>query len=77
MTVGVMGFASGLPLALSGSTLQAWLATRGVEIHQIGWLSLTGIPYTWKFLWAPWLDTHDPPSGKRRVDVLNDYLEFR
>jgi hypothetical protein len=40
-------------------------------------LSLTGIPYTWKFLWAPWLDTHDPPSGKRRVDVLNDYLEFR
>lgn len=69
--MGVMGFASGLPLALSGSTLQAWLVTRGVDIHQIGWLSLTGIPYTWKFLWAPWVDTHNPPWGQGRLGWLS------
>ena len=63
----LLGFASGLPLALSGATLQAWLTTEGASLKSIGWFSLAGIPYTWKFLWAPVLDRYTPPwLGRRR-----------
>jgi PAT family beta-lactamase induction signal transducer AmpG len=54
--IGLLGFASGLPLALSGSTLQAWLTVAGVDLAAIGALSLVGLPYLFKFLWAPVLD---------------------
>ena len=51
-----LGFSSGLPLALSGGTLQAWLTVEGVDIKTIGLFSLVGIPYTLKFLWSPLMD---------------------
>lgn len=54
--MGVLGFASGLPLALSRGTLQAWLTDEGVDLAAIGALSLVGLPYLFKFLWAPALD---------------------
>lgn len=54
--MGVLGFASGLPLALSRGTLQAWLTVAGVDLAAIGALSLVGLPYLLKFLWAPALD---------------------
>ena len=67
----VLGFASGLPLALTGPALQAWLATDGVDIAQIGFLSLIGLPYTFKFLWAPLMDRVDLPLfGRRRGWVV-------
>lgn len=56
LAIGLLGFASGLPLALSGSTLQAWLTVAGVDLAAIGALSLVGLPYLFKFLWAPALD---------------------
>jgi PAT family beta-lactamase induction signal transducer AmpG len=56
VVIGLLGFASGLPLALSGSTLQAWLTVAGVDLAAIGALSLVGLPYLLKFLWAPALD---------------------
>jgi len=63
----IMAFSSGLPLALTGSTLQAWYTNAGVDILTIGTLSLVGIPYTFKFLWAPLLDRFIPPFlGRRR-----------
>src|SRR5438552_3016015 len=49
----VLGFTSGLPLALSGQAMQAWLSVEGLDIATIGFLSLVGLPYTFKFLWAP------------------------
>lgn len=52
----VYGFASGLPFVLTASTLQAWLSQEHINIRAIGALSLLGIPYTIKFLWAPLLD---------------------
>src|SRR3989337_722746 len=52
----VLGFASGLPLALTAGTLQAWLAVEGVDIVTIGWFALVGQPYTYKFPWAPLTD---------------------
>ncbi len=60
------GFSSGLPLALTGSTLQAWFTETGVSIVTIGALSLIGIPYVWKFLWAPLLDRFAPFTKDRR-----------
>jgi PAT family beta-lactamase induction signal transducer AmpG len=62
-----LGFSSGLPLALSGTTLQAWFATENVSIFTIGLLTLVGQPYAYKFLWAPFLDRFIPPFlGRRR-----------
>jgi PAT family beta-lactamase induction signal transducer AmpG len=62
-----LGFASGLPFALSQGTLQGWLAETGLNIKTIGWFTLVGVPYNLKFLWAPLLDRFVPPFlGRRR-----------
>ncbi len=68
LVVVVLGFASGLPLALTGQALQAWLSVEGVDIATIGFLSLVGLPYTFKFLWAPLMDRFElwPALGRRR-----------
>ncbi len=63
----VLGFASGLPLALTGGTLQAWATLSGVSLQNIGFLTLIGTAYTIKFLWAPLIDRYAPPVlGRRR-----------
>ena len=65
--VTVLGFASGLPLALTGQAMQAWLSVEGLDVATIGFLSLVGLPYTFKFLWAPLMDRFDLPwLGRRR-----------
>ncbi|WP_341709293.1 MFS transporter [Limnobacter sp.] len=56
----ILGFSSGLPLALTGSTLQAWLAVENVDIKTIGLYAVVGFPYTYKFLWSPFLDYLKP-----------------
>ena len=62
-----LGFASGLPLALTGGTLQAWLTMANVELATIGLFAYVGLPYTLKFLWAPIMDRLVPPwLGRRR-----------
>ncbi|HYP34108.1 MAG TPA: MFS transporter, partial [Burkholderiaceae bacterium] len=67
----VLGFASGLPLALTGLAMQAWLTMDGLDMAAIGFLTLIGIPYTFKFLWAPLLDRVDLPLlGRRRGWVV-------
>ncbi|MBV8124736.1 MAG: MFS transporter, partial [Paucibacter sp.] len=63
----MLGFASGLPLALSGQAMQAWLAGAGLDIATIGFLSIVSMPYTFKFLWAPLMDRFELPFlGRRR-----------
>ncbi len=65
--VALLGFASGLPLALTGQAMQAWLTVEGLSLATIGFLSLVGLPYTFKFLWAPLMDRFDLPwLGRRR-----------
>jgi PAT family beta-lactamase induction signal transducer AmpG len=66
-----LGFAAGLPLALSGSTLVVWMRQSGVDLTTIGLFTLVGTPYTLKFLWAPVIDALDVPLlskwlGRRR-----------
>src|SRR5262245_31938857 len=62
----LLGFSAGLPLALSGETLRLWLADLGVDLGTIGLLTLAGLPYTIKFLWAPLVDALDVPWLSRR-----------
>jgi MFS transporter, PAT family, beta-lactamase induction signal transducer AmpG len=62
-----LGFSSGLPLYVTLTLLQAWLHREGVSLRDIGLFNLTGLPYTWKFLWAPLLDRYPLPFlGRRR-----------
>jgi PAT family beta-lactamase induction signal transducer AmpG len=61
-----LGFSSGLPLYVTLTLLQAWLHREGVSLAEIGLFNLTGLPYTWKFLWAPLLDRYRPPFLGRR-----------
>src|SRR5260370_17639966 len=56
-----LGFSSGLPLALSGSTLLVWMTEAGVNLGTIGLFALVGTPYTIKFLWAPLIDPVNVP----------------
>lgn len=66
-----LGFASGLPLALTGGTLQAWMAVSGVDLRTIGIFGLVGLPYTLKFLWSPVMDRFVPPwLGRRRGWII-------
>ena len=67
----LLGFSSGLPLALSGSTLLVWMRESGVDLGTIGLFALVGTPYTLKFLWAPLVDALHVPLftrsfGRRR-----------
>lgn len=62
----LLGYASGLPLLLIGSTLQAWMTDEGVDLAAIGMVSLIGMPYVIKFLWAPVLDRYKLPFLSRR-----------
>jgi PAT family beta-lactamase induction signal transducer AmpG len=67
----LMGFSGGLPLLLTWGVLQAWMTEKGVDLTWIGMISLVQIPYTWKFLWAPFLDRFVPPFlGRRRGWLL-------
>ena len=67
----LMGFSSGVPLMLTLSVLQAWMKKEGLDLSVIGAMSLVGIPYTIKFLWAPFLDRFTLPFlGRRRGWLL-------
>ena len=65
------GFMSGLPLLLTGSTLQAWMKDEQVDLAMIGIFSIVGLPYTLKFLWSPMMDRYVPLGlGRRRSWML-------
>lgn len=67
----LLGFASGLPLALVGGTLKTWLKREGVDLTTIGFFSWVGATYSFKFLWAPFLDKYFHHSfGRRRTWML-------
>jgi PAT family beta-lactamase induction signal transducer AmpG len=69
-----LGFSSGLPLALSGSTLLVWMTEAGVNLGTIGLFALVGTPYTIKFLWAPLIDALDVPVLARRFGRRRSWL---
>ncbi|MCJ7616757.1 MAG: AmpG family muropeptide MFS transporter [Desulfobacterales bacterium] len=67
----LMGFSCGLPLLLTITVLQAWMKEEGVDLTVIGLMALVGLPYTLKFIWAPFLDRYTLPFlGRRRGWLL-------
>jgi PAT family beta-lactamase induction signal transducer AmpG len=66
----LMGFACGLPLLLTITLLQAWMKEEGIDLTVIGIMGLVGLPYTLKFLWAPFLDRFTLPFLGRRKGWL-------
>ncbi len=67
----LLGFSSGLPLLLIGNTLKAWMTVENVNLSAIGWFSLASLPYSLKFLWAPFVDRFTLPFlGRRRGWLL-------
>lgn len=71
-----LGFSSGLPLALSGSTLLVWMRESGVDLGTIGLFALVGTPYTLKFLWAPLVDALHVPILTRWLGRRRGWLVF-
>lgn len=71
-----MGFASGLPLALTGATLAVWLTESGLRFSNVGLFALVGTAYNLKFLWAPLIDRLPAPIpiGRRRGWALTIQL---
>lgn len=66
-----LGMSSGIPLLVTGSTLQAWMTDEKIDLAVIGLFSLVGLPYTVKFFWAPVMDRYVPPLfGRRRGWIL-------
>jgi PAT family beta-lactamase induction signal transducer AmpG len=76
LVVLLLGFASGLPLALSGSTLLVWMTESGVDLRTIGLFALVGTPYTLKFIWAPLVDALHVPLFTRRFGRRRGWLVF-
>lgn len=71
----ILGFASGLPLALTSGTLQAWMTVENIDLKTIGFFSLVGQAYVFKFLWSPLMDRYTPPFlGRRRGWLLATQL---
>ena len=65
------GLASGMPLYLLLQLVPLWLRDQGVSLTEIGLFALLGMPYTWKFIWAPLMDRYVPPFlGRRRGWML-------
>jgi PAT family beta-lactamase induction signal transducer AmpG len=75
LTILLMGFASGMPLLLTGSVLGYWMSRVGVNLETIGIFALVGMPYAFKFVWAPLVDHTPLPLldrwlGRRRSWML-------
>jgi MFS transporter, PAT family, beta-lactamase induction signal transducer AmpG len=67
----LLGFASGLPYALTDDAFRAWMTKSGFDLKQIGWLSLVSLPYSLKFFWSPFIDRFRLPLlGRRRGWIL-------
>ena len=70
----ILGFASGLPLLLVYSTLSFWLRQESVSLTEIGWFSLAGTAYGFKFLWAPLVDHIRIPVLAARLGQRRSWL---
>ena len=74
LLVGLLGFFSGLPLALTGGTLTAWLADAKVDRAAIGLFAAVATPYAFKFLWAPLLEGVRLPWLNARLGRRRSWL---
>lgn len=66
LSVALLSFSSGLPLGLVWLAIPDWLRDVGVDIRIVGLITLAQAPWTFKFLWSPFMDRYAPPFGGRR-----------
>lgn len=64
--VAILYFAEGFPFGIIKDTLPIFFRVHGVRLADIGLLTLVGLPWSLKFLWAPAVDLY----GKRRTWIL-------
>lgn len=76
LVVTLLGFSAGLPLALTTSTLMLWMTDVGVDLTTVGLYALAGLPYTLKFLWAPFVDAWRIPVLGRLLGRRRGWLIF-
>lgn len=76
LVVLLLGFSSGLPIVLIGSTLQAWMKQSGIDIKTIGLFAAVAVPYNFKFLWAPLVDALDLPVLSKLLGRRRGWLLF-
>ncbi len=69
-SVSLLSFSSGLPLGLVWIAIPDWLTKEGVDLRVVGLVTLAQAPWTFKFLWSPFMDRFVPPGfarfGRRR-----------
>jgi MFS transporter, PAT family, beta-lactamase induction signal transducer AmpG len=71
LTILCLGLASGIPLGIVLTVLQAWMTKSGIDLKTLGLAVLVQLPYTWKFVWSPLMDRFVPPFlGRRRGWML-------
>jgi MFS transporter, PAT family, beta-lactamase induction signal transducer AmpG len=71
LTILFLGLASGIPLGIVITVLQAWMTKSGIDLKTVGLAVLVQMPYTWKFVWSPLMDRFVPPFlGRRRGWML-------
>jgi MFS transporter, PAT family, beta-lactamase induction signal transducer AmpG len=71
LTILFLGLASGIPLGIVITVLQAWMTKSGIDLKTVGLAVLVQMPYTWKFVWSPLMDRYVPPFlGRRRGWML-------
>ncbi|HEX4939633.1 MAG TPA: MFS transporter [Candidatus Kapabacteria bacterium] len=64
-------FSQGLPFGLFSHAVPTLLRSYGVDLEIIGLVSMLGLPWALKFLWAPWVDRyHFPRLGQRKSWIL-------
>lgn len=76
LVVLVLGFSSGLPLALTFSTLTAWLSEEGISRTTMGLFAAIGTPYALKFLWSPLVDHLPLPLLSRWLGRRRGWIFF-
>jgi len=66
-----LGFISGFPFYVIKDVLKAWMTDSNLDLATIGLFSGVSLPYTWKFIWSPFMDRYVPPFlGRRRGWIL-------
>lgn len=62
-----LGFSSGIPFGVLAEPLSAWLTESGVSLTGIGLFALVSLPYSLKFLFAPFIDRLPIPGWTTRL----------
>lgn len=74
LIMGLLGFSSGLPLLLTLTTLTWWLTSVGIDKKTIGLFTFVGLPYSYKYIWSPFVDRLPFPFLSRLLGRRRGWL---